>query len=69
MKHPHEGRMAEVYHCDNTHTSGLRWMGYSAGPDYADHPQGAEWSDLLKGWVLPQGKTPKKSVTKVAKRS
>lgn len=61
MKHPHPGRMAEVYHQSPPDKYGgvlLKWAGYTAGPDYADHPKHAEWSDLLKAWIVQQ--VPKK---------
>lgn len=49
MRHPHEGRLAEVYFL--TRDGKLVWSCYTAGPDYADHPKGLVWDDTLKAWV------------------
>jgi hypothetical protein len=56
MRHPHPDRVAELYRRDPTHTSGLRWVGYSAGPGHADHPAGAVWNEQLQAWVIEDTK-------------
>lgn len=58
-KHPHPGRLAEVYRRNpDWPTPGagpaFLWTGiYTAGPDHADHPAGAIWNDELQAWVTP----------------
>jgi hypothetical protein len=43
-KHPHEGRLAEVYRRGEER---LIWVGYTADP-----PPGSTWDDTLQAWVL-----------------
>jgi hypothetical protein len=43
-RHPHEGRMAEVYRRGEER---LIWVGYTDDP-----PPNATWDDSLQGWVL-----------------
>jgi hypothetical protein len=43
-RHPHEGRMAEVYRKGEER---LIWVGYTADP-----PPNAIWDETLQGWVL-----------------
>jgi hypothetical protein len=55
---PHPGRMAELYRRNPawpTPGAGpeFLWVGYTAGPDCADHPTGAEWSEEMLAWILP----------------
>jgi hypothetical protein len=47
-RHPHEGRLAEVYRREAT-TLGPRlvFTGYTAYP-----PDNAIWDDLIQGWVM-----------------
>jgi len=55
MKHPHPGRIAEVYRKTNT---GLKYIGYTAGPFHDDFPKEAKWNDEIQGWVLPARQRP-----------
>jgi hypothetical protein len=45
-KHPHEGRMAQVFR-QIVHDE-YEWVGYTA-----EQPAGATWEPLMQAWVLP----------------
>lgn len=52
-KHPHRGRMAEVYEHRGPIPLGganLAWVGYTSEPI-----PGATWYPALQAWVLPLG--------------
>lgn len=60
MKHPHLGRVAEIYRLNAT--GKYVFVGYSAGPwtdgrkdtpkEYT-HPKDAKWNTDLQAWVVP----------------
>jgi hypothetical protein len=57
-RHPHEGRVAELYRRNPAHRSGFAWVGYTGGPGHADHRADAKWDETLQAWTLDDAEPP-----------